>query len=85
MSSIFATLFAVHPLAPLLFLVVFANGIAAPPIYFALHKETVNMSALWSRAKAGEAGAMYAVMSWAALLVASAVIFAVTLTVKPLN
>ena len=69
MTAIFNTLFAIHPIAPLIFLLLLVNAIVAPQAYFMVRKVPVSLSTLLSRAKENDRLALYAALSWAILVI----------------
>jgi hypothetical protein len=68
-SAIFNTLFAIHPIAPLIFLLLLVNAIIAPQAYFMVRKVPISLSTLFSQAKANDKLALYALLSWASLVI----------------
>lgn len=71
MTIIFEVLYQVHPLLPLVYLVVLGNGLLGPAVYCAVRGIPYDVSKIWSLAKLGQIGATYAVISWAALAAVS--------------
>ena len=69
MKAVFIALYAVHPVAPLLFLLILGNGMLAPALYHAMAKVPFSIEAIQERAKGGSLSARYAYYSW--LLLAS--------------
>jgi large-conductance mechanosensitive channel len=84
-SAIFNTLFAIHPIAPLIFLLLLVNAIIAPQAYFLVRKLPVSLSTLFSRAKANDKLALYAVVSWASLVTSVVIFVLVSVVVRYLN
>ena len=79
MSALFVTLYKIHPIFPLLFLVVLANGMLGPVIYHAVSKVPYNIKVIRVKASEGSLGARYAYYSWLALALASCVAIVLTL------
>lgn len=76
MTLIFQTLYQVHPLLPLAYLVVLGNGLLGPAVYCAVRGIPYDITKIWSLAKRGQIGARYAVISWAVLAAATVAVLA---------
>lgn len=74
MAFIFQTLYQVHPLLPLAYLIVLGNGVLAPAIYCAVRGVPYDITKIWSLAKRGQIGARYTLISWAAFGAASVLV-----------
>jgi hypothetical protein len=65
MLSIFATLHNLHPLLPVVWFVIFVNGISGPTVYCIVQRMPVDIGRVWQLAKQRRPGAMYVIGSWA--------------------
>ena len=64
MRTVFEVLYALHPLAPAIFLIVMANGLLAPAILTAVARVPYDLSKVRALARAGNSAARYAYYSW---------------------
>jgi hypothetical protein len=69
MGAVFNVLYAVHPLAPVLFLALMLNGLLAPAIYAWRRHIPLDIGQIRTRASTGESFAKYAYLSWLVFLV----------------
>jgi hypothetical protein len=76
MTHIFQVLYQVHPLLPLVYLVVLGNGLLGPAIYCAVRGVPYDIAQIWSLAKRGQAGARYVFVSWAVFAVLTILVLA---------
>jgi hypothetical protein len=86
MRAIFEALFGLHPVAPVVFLLIMANGLLAPAVLMAVAKLPYDIGKVRAMPKAGNRAAKYAYYSWlsfaAAALAAIAVLIAARLAVS---
>jgi hypothetical protein len=76
---IFDTLYEQHPALPLVWLLLFANGLMGPAIVCAWKKLPFDITKIWQLAQSGSSAAKYAVASWATLLVITLAVLALAI------
>ena len=79
MRTVFEALYTLHPAAPVLFIVVMANGLFAPALLTAVAKVPYDISKVRALAKQGNFAAKYSYYSWLLFAVCAAALVAVTL------
>jgi len=84
-ATIFAILYSIHPVAPILFLVVMANGMLTPALLHAFAGVPIDPREARKRAKAGSSAAAYAYYSWLVFAVVGASLVVVVVVAKALG
>jgi hypothetical protein len=69
MGTIFAVLYAIHPLMPIVFLALMFNGLVVPAICVWRKRLPMDIGAIRAKAKRGDSLAKYAYLSWLAFVV----------------
>jgi len=79
MSTIFQTLYNLHPLLPMVYLVIMGNGLIGPAIYCAVCRVPYDITRILELAREGAHGARYALFSWGFFAVASVLAIALSM------
>ena len=82
MRTVLEVLYALHPLAPVIFVVVMANGLLAPALLAAAAKVPYDISKVRALAKQGNFAAKYSYYSWLLFAVFAAAVVAAMLVAR---
>lgn len=82
MNAIFDVLFSLHPVIPILYLILFALAVLAPAVYFAARDRPVNLFHIFAEARSGKLIPRFIVVVYAAFAASSVAILAIFLLAR---
>ena len=82
MGAFFVILYALHPMAPVVVLLVMANGVLAPALLHSLAGVPLDIRAVRQLAKSGNQAAVYAYYSWLTFAAAGVALVVVVVAAK---